>query len=785
MLFIENLLRYILRFLLCFILVASLVGWFLLHTEKVQTALKETIAKELDELGVGVSIDRFSFALPAVVTAHKIILYIPDQPDVAADTLTVSFSLHDIFSEGLATNNILPKSVELTNVHIPSKSALGTLDATVHIAKGSEGYKALTNIFGQFEAHPFTAQAEAVYQEGKPLQVDAIHIHLLGLVARGAFTIPIDDIQHTDSFFAGLQGSLTLASDDLSAYTPFTPFPLAGKADATFKIVKGELQGVMTMKELALDHITGAPLEGVVSAKATLQGTLQKPDVTLTLHAKGIRPKDPTLASIPAANASIQAQTVDSLLQIQADFSVPNHLPIQFHAHTPFTFSLYPPTWSLDLNSPIHGELAANAELSSLLQFFPDPPTMTGDIKFIGVLKGTISDPLVSGSIQLDKGSFAIHPIGTDLQNLSANFLFNLNNREVTLTQGEAADKYGGKVALNGNLQLDIPKKCPFTLNLNLSHVTVFDQDLVKVSFDGDMALGGDFDKAMLSGKVTCHEGIITASENASNTLPLLEVNYINHPEGAPLPQAQSITPPGSLWPITLDLLVNFPKNLQIKGKDFTSLWRGDIAIKGSGTEPELYGDIKLEEGQYDFNGNPLALKKGTITFNGEIEKKTTLNVVARKEIKDVNIDIVIKGPLKNPEVNFRSNPPMPQREILSWLLFNSGSSDISPFQGSQLTESIKNLSSGKTTGPDVLTKIRTKLGIDRLEIGRCGSGASEGQMSVQVGKYLSKNVMISLNKKEVNSVSIEATLPKKFILQAQVSDEAQGQMLLKWKRDY
>ena len=44
---------------------------------------------------------------------------------------------------------------------------------------------------------------------------------------------------------------------------------------------------------------------------------------------------------------------------------------------------------------------------------------------------------------------------------------------------------------------------------------------------------------------------------------------------------------------------------------------------------------------------------------------------------------------------------------------------------------------------------------------------------------------MYPVNKSDVNRLSIEASLRKNVKLQAEVGDDAQGQILLKWKQDY
>jgi autotransporter translocation and assembly factor TamB len=57
--------------------------------------------------------------------------------------------------------------------------------------------------------------------------------------------------------------------------------------------------------------------------------------------------------------------------------------------------------------------------------------------------------------------------------------------------------------------------------------------------------------------------------------------------------------------------------------------------------------------------------------------------------------------------------------------------------------------------------------------------------MGVQVGKYIPQNVYVSVNKSDVNRVAVEATLMENIKLEADIGDDSEGNLILKWKRDY
>jgi len=239
-------------------------------------------------------------------------------------------------------------------------------------------------------------------------------------------------------------------------------------------------------------------------------------------------------------------------------------------------------------------------------------------------------------------------------------------------------------------------------------------------------------------------------------------------------------------WPLVLNLQIEAPNKIFIKGSGFASEWKGSVLLSGDSKAFLVNGDLSIINGTYLFQGKEFQIKEGKISFAGDPEKKTTLYLIASKQIDDINAEIILRGPLKDPAIAFRSNPPLSQSEILSWILFNRGLSDISSFQGRQLNQSIKNLKNDNEE-PDVLTKIRNQIGIDRIDISRDEYG-EENEVSVQVGKYIYQGVYVSVNKSitaETNRLAIEANLINHFKLQAEVGDDSAGQLLLKWKKDY
>ena len=102
------------------------------------------------------------------------------------------------------------------------------------------------------------------------------------------------------------------------------------------------------------------------------------------------------------------------------------------------------------------------------------------------------------------------------------------------------------------------------------------------------------------------------------------------------------------------------------------------------------------------------------------------------------------------PQLTFQSNPHLPTSSILARILFNKEISDISHPEALQLANTLMSLSGG--AGPDVLEAIRKSIGVDRLTIVSAQPGSD--QIAVQIGKYLTKGVLITLSPKRYKQPS-------------------------------
>ena len=92
------------------------------------------------------------------------------------------------------------------------------------------------------------------------------------------------------------------------------------------------------------------------------------------------------------------------------------------------------------------------------------------------------------------------------------------------------------------------------------------------------------------------------------------------------------------------------------------------------------------------------------------------IHFVAETPSRDVTAIVTVEGRVSAPEITFSSEPPLPQDEVLSHVLFNRATADLSAFQLAQLAAAAAELAGGGG-GPGIMSQIRGATGLDDLDI--------------------------------------------------------------------
>ena len=198
---------------------------------------------------------------------------------------------------------------------------------------------------------------------------------------------------------------------------------------------------------------------------------------------------------------------------------------------------------------------------------------------------------------------------------------------------------------------------------------------------------------------------------------------------------------------------------------------------------------MELVRGTFSFAGKRFSLQRGTVTFAGGTKIDPFINAQAEYQSTDITAYIALTGLASQPEITISSQPPLPESEVLSQVLFGKSSAKLGPVEAVQLAAALEALARGESTGENALGFIRTLLGLDTLTVQPSSSG--EGS-AVAAGTYVGDRVYIGAERgltDQSQTGSVEIEIAPGISIQSEIGQTAtsgtQGALGLRWKLDY
>jgi translocation and assembly module TamB len=199
--------------------------------------------------------------------------------------------------------------------------------------------------------------------------------------------------------------------------------------------------------------------------------------------------------------------------------------------------------------------------------------------------------------------------------------------------------------------------------------------------------------------------------------------------------------PPPALPPdIGLDLTIDAPDHIIVKGRGIDVELGGKVQLGGTAAQRSPQGEIRLIKGNYAIAGITMVFTEGNIAFNGTNALDPTLHFVTTQTSGTTSVSLTVGGTASAPKISLSSTPDLPQDEILARLLFNQSAVNLNTFQLAQIAAALAQIS-GVGGGIDPLSAIRNDLGLDRLSVE--GGGSTGAAPSLQAGRYVAPGVMI------------------------------------------
>ncbi len=362
-----------------------------------------------------------------------------------------------------------------------------------------------------------------------------------------------------------------------------------------------------------------------------------------------------------------------------------------------------------------------------------------GRVALDATVAGTAAAPRIGGTAQLSKGEVQDFAQGVRITDIAASLRADGDTVRIASFTGRAGP---GTVAASGSVGVLAPG-LPVDLTLTMRNARPLASDQLSADLDADLTVRGQAAGALqAAGRIGIKRAEISIPERLPASVAVLDVRR---------PGDKPPAPPAASSAIGLDLTVNAPRAIFVRGRGLDSELAGDLRVKGTSTAPQVSGGFDMRRGTISVAGTTLTFTRGKVGFDGTgVTGKIdpTLDFAADSTTGSVTATLGITGYASAPKISLTSVPELPQDEVLAYLLFKRSAKDLGPFQLAEIAAGVASLTGVGGGAGNPLEKIRKGLGLDRLSVdggGGNGSGSNTSNTapSVEAGRYVRPGVYV------------------------------------------
>ncbi|MGO7183227.1 translocation/assembly module TamB domain-containing protein [Rhizobium brockwellii] len=351
---------------------------------------------------------------------------------------------------------------------------------------------------------------------------------------------------------------------------------------------------------------------------------------------------------------------------------------------------------------------------------------------------GTAAAPVINGTVSTNGAKLVDVRRNLAVNNLTATVTFNGSQAVISRLSGSLGG--GGTISASGTIGIQPAGGFPADISIKLDKAVYVDGTLVVSTVNGTVGLRGPITNATLSGKLRLDKTSITVPEKLPTSLREIDIRHKNAPRAvlAQLRDDGERKPGEKSSVITLDLEIDAPSHIFVRGRGIDAELGGRVTIRGTAAAPIVTGGFTMRRGRMTILNRRLDFSdKSRITFAGDLTPALDMEATSASGSTTLTVDVA--GLATDPAITFSSSPQLPQDEVLAQLIFGQSMSKLSPVQIAQLADAVSQLAGNRSTS--LFEGLRNQLGVDDFDV----STDSKGQTSVSVGRYLNDRTYFEL----------------------------------------
>lgn len=510
-------------------------------------------------------------------------------------------------------------------------------------------------------------------------------------------------------------------------------------------------------------HIEGLVGESSLTGTATVQGPLKKPEQLrgearlqeFAATVSGVHLKSEGGLHATLANARIQLAPVhitgeDTDLRAEG---------------------------GLSLEGMQRLDMAASGSVNLKLAETLDPDLVASGLTTFQVeAHGPLKDPNLEGRIDFQNSSLSLGDIPNGLSQLHGTLEFSQNRlvvKTLTAMSGGGLLSVGGYLSYQHGIFAD--------LSVTGKGIRIRYPPGVSSQADATLHLLGTQSNLRLSGNVLITRFTLSPDLDIATLATQASAVQTIAPANAPSSH------------ISLDVHVTSSPQLNFQNAFAKLAGDVDLHLLGTLASPSLLGRVSITEGNAVIAGTRYELQSGDILFSNPVRIEPIIDLTATAYVEDYNITLGLHGTPQNMSVSYRSDPPMPEADVVA-LLALGRTEDQQRLYTQQQEQSGANATTdallGGALNATVSSRVQKLFGagsvkVDPNYLGALGNSTSRIIVEEQLGRNLTLTYATDVDTTGQQLIQAEVAINHHLSLLVSRDESGVFSMVLKATRRY
>ena len=432
---------------------------------------------------------------------------------------------------------------------------------------------------------------------------------------------------------------------------------------------------------------------------------------------------------------------------------------------------------SLSLKDKRQLDFAANGAINLKVAETLDPDlTASGDTTFQVEAHGPLMNPGLRGRIDFHDASLALEDVPNSLSQLRGTLEFNQNRLEVkslTAMSGGGLLSVGGYLAYQHGIYAD--------LTATGSGIRIRYPQGISSLADASLHLQGPRNNLLLSGNVLITR--FTVSPDLDIAALAAQANAV-----------ETIAPPDAPSNhIRLDVHIASSPQLNFQNAYAKLAGNVDLRLRGTVASPSLLGRVSITEGSGIIAGTRYELQRGDIYFTNPVRIQPSIDLNATARVEDYDITLGLHGTPEKLAVTYRSDPPLPEADVVALLALGRTESQQRIYTQQQqkaLANPTTDALLGGALNATVSSRVQKLFGagsvkVDPNYLGALGNSTSRIIVEEQLGRNLTLTYATNVNTTGQQLIQAEIAINRHVSLQLARDESGVFSVVLKATRRY